>query len=75
MGIVTVVGGWSCVSRRDLRVWIRAVFREHRRDHVDYDIEFCLISRSHIDEHILRVQCDFAMLRVDDRRHRQNPVF
>jgi len=57
-----------------LREGFRAVFREHGRDDVNDDAELGLIRCGDIDEHILGVQSDFAVLRVDDWWHRKYAV-
>lgn len=56
------------------RIWVFTVFREHRRNDIYDNVKFRLICSRYIDEDIARVQRDFAMLRVDDRWHRQNLV-
>ena len=57
-----------------LHVWDFAVLREHRGDDVNDDLKFCLVCCSHIDEDVFCVQSDFAVLRVDNRWHRQDAV-
>lgn len=45
------------------------VFRKHSGNHIHDNIELCLICSCNIDENISSVQSDFAVIRVDDRRH------
>ena len=63
------------INGDDVRVRLRTVFREHGRDDVHYDIQLRLVGGSHVDEHIARIQGDFAMLGVNDRWHRRYTIF
>ena len=58
----------------DVRERILAVLGEHGSDHVHDDIELGLICSRDIDEDVLCVQRDLAVLRVDNGRHGQNTV-
>lgn len=51
-----------------------AVFREHGGDDVDHDTELRLICRRNINEDVLSIQCDLAVVRVDDRWHRKDLI-
>jgi len=62
-------------TRRNKRERLCAIFREHSSDNVDYDIEFRLISSSNVDENVLRVQSNLAVVRIDDRRHGEDLTF
>lgn len=48
------------------------VFGEHGDDHVNYEIEFGSVGSGDIDEDVLSVESDLGVIRVDDRRHREN---
>lgn len=58
----------------DVRVGHRTILGEHGRNDVDNDIQLRLVSRSDVDEDVLCVQRDLAVLRVDDGRHGQNSI-
>ena len=57
------------------REGLLAVLGEHGRDDVRNDSELGLIGSSNIDEHVAGVKSNLAVLGVDDRWHRENPVF
>ena len=59
----------------DLREGYLTILGEHSRDDVRDDVELGEIRGSDVDEDIPRVECDLAMLRVDDGRHREDTVF
>jgi len=58
----------------DVRVGHRTILGEHGCNDVDNNIQLRLVSRSDVDEDVLCVQGDLAMLRVDDGRHGQNSI-
>lgn len=51
-----------------------AVLRKHGSDNISYYRELSLISRGNINENVAGVECDFAVFRVDDWWHGENPV-
>ena len=74
----------SILNECQLRVWEShgsrlhvgdlTVLGEHCSNDVNDDLQFRLIRRSHINEDVFGVQSNFAVFRVNDRRHRQNAV-
>jgi len=58
----------------DVRVWHCTILGEHGRNDVNNDIQLCLVSRSDVDEDVLCIQGDLAVLRVDNGRHGQNSI-
>lgn len=67
---------FSSVNRemRFIRERFCAVFREHRRDDVDNDIKLGLVSGGDINENVFSIERDFAMVGVDDGRHREYAI-
>lgn len=57
-----------------LHVRLSAVLGEHRSDDIHDDLELRLVCSSHIDEDVSCVESNFAMLRIDNRWHRENAV-
>ena len=51
-----------------------AILREHCGDDVHNNLKFRLVRGSHIDKDVFRVQSNFAVVRVNNRWHRQNAV-
>ena len=49
-----------------------AIFGEHGDDHVQYDFGFGQICGRAFDEDIPRIERDFRVIPVDDRRHGKN---
>jgi len=45
---------------------------EHSDHHVVDDFDLCLVGRSDLDEYILCVQCNLAVIAVDDGRKGEN---
>ena len=48
------------------------VSSEHSNEHVVHNLDLCLVRCCDLNEHVLRIQCDLAVVSVDDRRQRQN---
>lgn len=67
---------FNCVDRETsfIRERFCAVFREHRRDDVDNDIKLGLVSGGDINENVSSVESDFAVVGVDDGRHREYAI-
>jgi hypothetical protein len=59
---------------RGVRERLFAVLGEHGRHDVRDYVQFREVGCCQVNEDVARVQCDLAMLRVDDWRHGQNTI-
>lgn len=59
----------------DIRIWHFAIFREHRSNYVDDDLQFGVIRGRYINEDVSGIERNFAMFRVYDGGHRKNLIY
>ena len=54
--------------------WLCTVFREHRNQVGNHNVQLRLVQSSHINKHILRVELNLGMVRINNGRHGQNTL-